>query len=83
MNKILIEIEIPVAQKSFEVFLPLHLTGYEVLGLIVKIATELTDRLFVADDGVALCRKEDGAILNLNQPLWKLGLINSEKLILV
>ena len=83
MNKFLIEIFVPIAGKSFEVFLPPHLYGYEAMQLIIKIAIDLTGGLFVASEQTALCRKEDGSILNLNQPVWKLELKNSDELTLI
>ena len=82
MNRVLTEINIPVAQKVFEVFLPLHLTGFELLPLMVRIAIDLTDGIFMANEGTTICRKEDGSILDLNMPLCKLGLRNGDKLIL-
>ena len=83
MNKLLVEIFVPIAGKSFEVFLPLHLSGYEAMQLIIKIAADLTDGLFVASEETTLCRKEDGSILNLNQPIWKLELKNGDGLTLI
>ena len=83
MDKILVEIFVPVAGKSFEIFLPLHLLGHEVIHLVIKIASDLTDGLFVASQETAICRKEDGAILNLNQTVWKLKLKNGDKLALI
>ena len=83
MNRILVEIFVPIAGKSFETFLPLHLFGYETIQLIIKIAADLSGGLFVASEETALCRKEDGSILNLNQTVWKLELKNGDKLLLI
>ena len=83
MNKVLIEIEIPVAQKAVEVFLPCHLTGFEALPLVIRIATELTDGIFIASEETVLCRKEDGSILDLNMAVWKLDIKNGDKLVLI
>jgi len=83
MNRILVEIFIPIADRSFEAFLPSHLAGYEALRLIIKIATDLTGGLFVSNEETVLCRKEDGSILNLNQTIWMLGLKNGNKLTLI
>ena len=83
MNKTIVEIVIPVAQKTFEAFLPMHLSGFEALALIAKIAEETTDHLFIADDETTLCREEDGSILDLSLPLWRQGLKNGDKLLLI
>lgn len=83
MNKIIVEIFVPIAERSFEAFLPSHLAGYEALQLVIKIAADLTGGLFVANDETALCRMEDGSVLSLNQPVWKMGLQNGDKLSLI
>ena len=83
MSKRLAIIEVPVAQKTFEAFLPLHLTGFEVLGLLTRIAGDLTDGIFVPGDDAALCRKDDGAMLDLSMPIWKLDIKNGDKLVLI
>ena len=83
MSKILVEVSVPVAQTSFDAFLPLELAGYEALALLVKLAPDSTGGLFVADEGTALCRREDGTILDIQLPVWKMGLGNGAKLMLV
>ena len=83
MNKIMVEIQVPVAQKSFELFLPIHLRGFEALKLITKLAATLTGGLFTASNETILERKEDGSILDLNLPIWKLQIKNGDKLVLI
>ena len=83
MNKILVEIMVPAAQKCFEAFLPVHLSGDEALQLIIKIAVDLTGGLFVANEETAVCRKEDGSILNLNLSVRELEIKNGDKLVLI
>ena len=83
MSKVLVEIDIPIAQKVFEVFLPLHLTGFELLPLIIRTAEDLTDGIFSASEETTLSRKEDGSLLNLNLPVWRLEVKNGEKFVLI
>lgn len=83
MNKILVEVSVPAAQIGFDAFLPLELSGCEALKLLVKLASDSAGGLFAADEGTALCRREDGAILDIRLPVWKMGLCNGEKLMLV
>ena len=83
MSKVLAEVEVPIAQRVFEMFLPVNLTGFEALPLIIKLAGDLTYGMFMAGNETVLCRKEDGSILDLNMPIWKLGIKNGDKLVLI
>ncbi|MEG2813593.1 MAG: EsaB/YukD family protein [Oscillospiraceae bacterium] len=83
INKILIDVYIPVAKKSYDMFIPTHLTMYEVLKLIMKIATEMSGGLFVGDENTTICNRKDGTILNINLSVNELGLRNGSKLMLI
>ena len=82
-DKLLVEVSVPVAQKTFEILLPKHLLGFEALQLIKRAVTDLTDGLFVQSEETTLCEKETGSILDLNLPIWKLGQENGSKLVLI
>jgi len=83
MNKLNVEIEIPVAQKTIEVFLPVHLSGYEAAELIKKLAVSLTNNIFMSDGETVLFKKDDGIILDLNMPIWMLNIKNGDKLVII
>ena len=83
MNKILVEINVPIAQKTFEIFLPAQMLGFDALPLIIKSAEILTDGIFMASEETILSRKDDGSILDLNLPVWRLDIKNGDKLILI
>jgi len=83
MNKIMVDIEVPIAQRVFEVLLPAHLCGFEILSLVIKLVVELTDGIFMESDETILCGKEDGSILDLNVPIWMSGIKNGDRLVLI
>lgn len=83
MNKILVEVHVPVAGKSFDMFIPTHLMLHEAMLLIKKIAMEMSDGLFVASSETTLCNRSDGSILNINLSVYELGLKNGSKLMLI
>ena len=83
MNKVLVEIYVPVEQKAYDFFLPLHLPLYEALRMVVKIVTEVSGGLFTANGETTLCGRVDGSILNINLTVHELGLKNGSKLMLV
>lgn len=83
MNKIRVEIHIPVAQKVLEVFLPLHLRMGEIIRLVSKMAIDMTGGLFNQSEETVLCNKEDGSILDMNASVLEAGLKNGTKLVLI
>ena len=82
MNKVFTEIEVPAAQKVFEVFLPQHLTGFEVLPLLRKMAEGISDSSVIIGNEPLLCKKDDGSVYDLTLPIWKLGIKNGDILVL-
>lgn len=83
MNKILIEIYIPAADKTFDLFIPVHLMMYEVLGMIKKAAAELSDGFLIPDDNTVICSRNDGSILSVNLSVDELGLMNGSRLMII
>lgn len=83
MNKVLVEIYIPVAGKCYDMFIPTHLMMHEVLEMVCKLATQLSGGLFIADENTAICNRIDGTILNINLSVNELGLKNGSKLMLI
>lgn len=83
MDKILIEVFLPAANKSFQIYVPLHLKIYEVTFLVSKSLSELSCGLFIANNDSVLCQKDTGNILNANMSVEELNLQNGSKLMLL
>lgn len=83
MNKVLVEVYVPVAKKTCDMLIPPNIMMYEAVELIGRIATEMSDGMFVADKDTVVCRREDGAILNINLSVRELGLKHGSRLMLV
>lgn len=83
MEKILVEIYVPVLSTSWDMFIPQQLQMSVVLEMIKKAVSELSDRRFAADSNTAICHREDGTILNINLSVYELGLKNGSKLMLI
>ena len=83
MEKVLIEVFVPVLDRSFDIFIPLSSPMYEVLELIKKAVKEMSDGRFVADASTALCHREDGTIVNINLSVYELEIRNGSKLMLI
>ena len=72
MDKVLIQVFVPVLERSFDMFVPLRLPMYEVVELVKRAVEELSEGSFRADESTVLCRREDGTILNINQSVHEL-----------
>lgn len=83
MNKILVEVYLPVASRAYDVFIPFKSRMYEVLTLLSKVAAELSEGLFVASEDTIVCNRLDGSIYNLNMTVEELGFVNGTKIMLL
>lgn len=83
MDKILIDVLVPAANRSFEIYIPLDLKFYEITLLVSKIISELSNGLFISNDDSILCERATGDILNINMSSRELKLKNGAKLMLL
>ncbi|MBQ4260133.1 MAG: methyltransferase [Lachnospiraceae bacterium] len=83
MEKVLVDIFVPVLNRTFEVFIPLRSPMHEVLELIKKAVTELSDGRMTVDENTTLCYRTDGTIININLSVYELGIKNGSKLMLI
>lgn len=83
MGKIIVNVWVPVLNASYDIFIPLEIPMYEVLELIKKAITELSDGRFVANNDTTICQHEDGSILNINLSVYELDIKNGSKLMLI
>jgi hypothetical protein len=83
MEKILVEVFLPAANKSFDVYIPLKLRFYEVTFMIAKAVSELSNGFFNAQEVSLFCEKSTGKLLNVNRSSEELGLKNGSKLMLL
>lgn len=83
MDKILVEVYIPVMGRSYDIFIPVEERMNVVLELIKKAVSDLSDNTFKADEQTAICYREEGTIVNINLSVNELGLKNGSKLMLI
>lgn len=83
MDKILIEVYVPLLGTAWDVFIPQDVKMYEVLDMIKKAVANLSGGRFVADENTAICYRDSGAILNINLSVSELSLHNGSKLMLI
>lgn len=82
-DKILVEIFVPAAEKSFDIFIPRASKIYELLPLVAAVVNEETKGLYIAGSDALLCDRSTCGILNINIPVEEAGLKNGSQLVLI
>ena len=59
MEKVLVNIYVPVLNSSYDMFIPQKSLMYDVLELIKKAVVKLSDGRFFADQNTAICRRDN------------------------
>lgn len=83
MDKVLVEVFVPVLNNSFDIFISLQSPMYEVLDLIKKAIIEISDGRFIGNENTTICHREDGTIININLSVYELEIRNGSKLMLI
>ena len=83
MNKVLVEVFVPVIDARYDVFIPNTSQMSEVLELLKKAVKDLSGGRFIATDETAVCYRENGSIINVNMTVYELGIHNGSKLMLI
>ena len=83
MKKVLVEVYVPVIDARYDVFIPNTSPISEVLELLKKAVSDLSDGHFIPNGETALCYRENGAIINVNMTVYELGIHNGSKLMLI
>ena len=82
-NKILIEIEIPIAEKKYDIFIPINKKIGTVKKLIDTAIVELTSNAYIPSDSANLYSKESGEIYDVNKTVRDTDLKNGSRIILI
>ena len=83
MNKILVNVYVPVLNTAYDMLLPSQSRMYEVQELIKRAVAELSDGRFAPDRDTVVCIRSTGAILDIDRQVWELGIGNGAKLMVI
>jgi len=82
-DKILVDVFLPAANSSYDVYIPLNLKLFQITTLMSAILTDLSSGYFTANSETVICDKETGDILDVNLSAKELKLCNGSKLIIL
>ena len=82
-NKILIELEIPLIEKKYDLFIPINKKIGTIKRLIENALVDLTDNAYVPRDDSNFYSKETGQIFDVNKTVRDTELRNGSRRILL
>lgn len=83
MDKILVNIYIPIITMSYDMLVPPVSPMYEVLGLIKKAVAEMSDGQFISGSNNVICFRDSGKIIDINLLVFETGIHNGSRLMLI
>lgn len=83
MNKVLVNIYVPILNKSFDIFIPTQSQLFEVTELVKRAIAELSEGHFLPSTDTVLALKSTGEILDANSTVFELSIGNGTKLMLI
>lgn len=82
-NKILIELEIPLLEKNFDLFIPINKKIGTIKRLIEDSLKDLTDNEYEIREDTNLYSKDTGEIYDVNKNVRDTDLQNGSRIILI
>lgn len=83
MDKVLVEIYIPIIEKSFDAFIPKELSVAQVISLLNEILFSLQIDYEITKQDTVLCERETGIIYDLNKAVYETRIKNGSRLMLL
>lgn len=82
-EKVLVEVYLPMANQTFEAFLPKMITIEEVVTLLSRMLEELASVFYSKAENEVLCDRESGEIYDMCKTVEQLRIMNGSKLMLI
>ncbi len=82
-NKILIELEIPLIEKKYDLFIPINKKIGTIKSLIDKALVELTDSAYSPNNESNFYSKDSGEIYDVNKTVRDTDLKNGSRILLI
>ncbi len=82
-NKILVELDIPLIEKSYDLYIPINKTIGTVKKLIEQALVEITEGAYIIKQDTNFYSKETGQIYDVNQKVRETDLKNGSRIILI
>lgn len=82
-NKILIELDIPIIEKTYDLYIPINKKIGTIKKLIEDSLVELTDNAYIIKEETNFFSKETGKMYDVNLSVRETDLKNGSRIILI
>ncbi|HOZ89005.1 MAG TPA: hypothetical protein PK737_02100 [Bacilli bacterium] len=83
MNKVCIELIVPVMEAKYDVFIPVNKKIIDIIFLLNKAINELNDGYYPLSNKLSLIDASSGTIYDVNLTVKECKILNGAKIILV
>lgn len=83
MEKILVNVFVPILGVSYDIFIPIQSQLYEITELVKRAVFELSEGRFIASQDTVLSLRSSGEIFDINSTIFELEIKNGTKLMLI
>ena len=82
-NKILIQVEVPMIEKTYDLYIPVNKKVGTIKRLIEEAVQEITDNEYESSESTNFYSKETGQVYNVNSSILETDLKNGSRIILI
>ena len=83
MNKVIINVYVPILNKAYDIFIPSQSQVFEITELITRAVVELSEGQFIPSSDTVLAIRSSGQILDVNATVFELGIGNGADFMLI
>lgn len=83
MKKVMIEVYLPAALRTWDVMIPSDMQIHQVSMLVAQALSQGSGSEYSSKNTPVLCDRRTGAILDINMSAWEAGLRNGTQLMLI
>ena len=82
-NKVCVDLIVPSIEERYNVFIPVNKKTIEIIFLLNKAISDMTDNSFPISDNLSLINADTGAVYDVNNTFLENNILNGAKLILL
>lgn len=82
-NKILLEVEVPMLEKTYDLYIPVNKKVGTIKNLIEEALADITNNAYTPSESTNFYSKESGMIYDVNQSIRDTNIKNGSRVILI
>ncbi len=82
-NKVCVDLIVPSIEERYNVFIPVNKKTIEIIFLLNKAISDITDGSFAISDKLSLINAEDGTVYDVENTFLENNILNGAKIILL